>query len=71
MASTRLFATRESAVEKKPRLRFTIIRSSGVRPSSLFQRAMSAFMFTSWGIQWLAQPSMYFCHAQSYLKGTS
>jgi hypothetical protein len=32
---------------------------------------MSAVMFTSCGIQWLAQPSRYFCQAQSYLKGTS
>ena len=28
-------------------------------------------MLISCGIQWLAQPSRYFCHAQSYLKGTS
>jgi hypothetical protein len=46
-------------------------RSSSVRPSVLFQVATSAVMLISWGIQWLAQPSMYFCQAQSYLKGTS
>ena len=34
-------------------------------------RAMSAVMLTSCGIQWLAQPSRYFCQAQSYLNGTS
>ncbi len=49
----------------------TMRRSSSVRPSWLFHRAMSAFMFTSCGIQWLAQPSRYFCQAQSYLNGTS
>ncbi|KVV04900.1 hypothetical protein AP060_02317 [Pseudomonas sp. TAD18] len=70
-ASTRLLATRESAVEKKPRLRMTMRRSSSVRPSGFFQRAMSAVMLTSCGIQWFAQPSRYFCHAQSYLNGTS
>ncbi|KWV68738.1 hypothetical protein PFLuk1_03418 [Pseudomonas fluorescens] len=70
-ASTRLLATRESAVEKKPRLRMTMRRSSSVRPSGFFHRAMSAVMLTSCGIQWLAQPSRYFCQAQSYLNGTS
>ncbi len=49
----------------------TMRRSSSLRPSLLFHRAMSAFMLTSCGIQWLAQPSRYFCQAQSYLKGTS
>ena len=48
-----------------------IVRSSSLRPSSDFHSAMSAVMFTSWGIQWLAQPSKYFCHAHSYLNGTS
>ena len=71
MASTRLLATSESAVEKNPRLRLTMVRSSADRPSSDFHSAMSAFMFTSCGIQWLAQPSRYFCQAQSYLNGTS
>ncbi len=70
-ARARLLATSESAVEKKPRLRMTIRRSSSVRPSMLFHRAMSAVMLTSCGIQWLAQPSRYFCQAQSYLNGTS
>ncbi|MCY1291354.1 hypothetical protein D9M70_405400 [compost metagenome] len=58
-------------MEKKPRLRITMRRSSSVRPSGFFQRAMSAVMLTSCGIQWFAQPSRYFCQAQSYLKGTS
>ncbi|MFI7802624.1 hypothetical protein PSFL_37320 [Pseudomonas sp. DD1] len=49
----------------------TMRRSSSVRPSGFFHRAMSAVMLTSCGIQWLAQPSRYFCQAQSYLKGTS
>jgi hypothetical protein len=70
-ASTRLLATSESAVEKKPRLRITMRRSSSVSPSGVFQRAMSAVMLTSCGIQWFAQPSRYFCQAQSYLNGTS
>src|SRR5690349_21081650 len=70
-ARTRLLATRESAVEKKPRLRITMRRSSAVRPSGFFQRAMSEIMLTSCGIQWFAQPSRYFCQDQSYLKGTS
>src|SRR4051794_2899239 len=66
-----LFAASESAVTKKPRLRFTISRSSSVSPSGFFQRAMSRLMFTSWGIQWFAQPLKYFSQAHLYLKGTS
>src|SRR5476649_1540428 len=66
-----LLAASESAVTKKPRLRFTIRRSSSVNPLGSFQRAMSRFMFTSCGIQWFAQPAMYFSHAHLYLKGTS
>ncbi len=66
-----LFAASESAVTKKPRFRFTISRSSSVSPFGFFHRAMSRFMFTSCGIQWLAQPAMYFSHAHLYLKGTS
>src|SRR5262245_51935613 len=66
-----LFAASESAVTKKPRLRFTMSRSSSVSPFGFFQRAMSRFMFTSWGIQWLAHPERYFSHAHLYLKGTS
>src|SRR4051794_12651208 len=66
-----LFAASESAVTKKPRLRFTISRSSSVSPSGFFHSAMSRFMFTSWGIQWFAQPDRYFSHAHLYLKGTS
>src|SRR5690242_1984174 len=69
--STMLFAASESAVTKKPRLRFTINRSSSVSPAGFFQRAMSRFMFTSWGIQWLAHPERYFSHAHLYLNGTS
>ena len=49
----------------------TIRRSSSERPSGSFQVATSAVILISWGIQWLAQPSMYFCQAQSYLKGTN
>src|SRR3954468_21822089 len=66
-----LLAASESAVTKKPRLRFTINRSSSVSPSGFFQRAMSRFMFTSWGIQWLAHPERYLSHAHLYLNGTS
>ncbi len=32
---------------------------------------MSRFMFTSCGIQWLAQVARYFSQAHLYLKGTS
>src|SRR4051812_41293657 len=69
--STMLFAASESAVTKKPRLRFTINRSSSVNPFGFFQRAMSRFMFTSCGIQWFAQPERYFSQAHLYLNGTS
>ena len=50
-AKTKLFATKESAVEKKPKFLSTTIRSSSVRPSALFQRAMSAVILISCGIQ--------------------
>src|SRR5688572_11401 len=66
-----LFATRDSAVAKKPRLRLTISRSSSVSPSLDFHRAMSACMLTSVGIQWLLQAAKYFSHAQRYLSGSS
>src|SRR6185436_9738835 len=66
-----LFAASESAVTKKPRLRSTKRRSSSVRPLGSFHRAMSRLMFTSCGIQWLAQAAMYFSQAHLYLKGTS
>src|SRR5258708_32107895 len=69
--STMLLAASESAVTKKPRLRFTMSRSSSVNPLGSFHRAMSRFMFTSCGIQWLAQPAMYFSQAHLYLNGTS
>src|SRR5207244_2369231 len=69
--STMLLAASESAVTKKPRLRFTINRSSSVNPAGFFQRAMSRFMFTSCGIQWFAQPERYLSQAHLYLNGTS
>src|SRR5688572_4215285 len=66
-----LLAASESAVTKKPRLRLTRRRSSSVRPFGSFQSAMSRVMFTSCGIQWLAQVARYFSHAHLYLNGTS
>src|SRR5215218_9778609 len=66
-----LFAASESAVTKNPRLRLTMRRSSSVRPFGSFQVAMSRDMFTSCGIQWLAQVARYFSHAHLYLNGTS
>src|SRR6187549_687373 len=66
-----LLAASESAVTKEPRFLFTINRSSSVSPLGLFQSAMSRFMFTSCGIQWLAQPERYLSQAHLYLKGTS
>src|SRR6476646_7124919 len=66
-----LLAASESAVTKKPRLRLTRRRSSSVRPFGSFQSAMSRVMFTSCGIQWLAQVARYFSQAHLYLKGTS
>src|ERR1700745_1792257 len=69
--STMLLAASESAVTKKPRFRLTMRRSSSVRPFGSFQVAMSRDMFTSCGIQWLAQVARYFSHAHLYLNGTS
>src|SRR3954468_15252956 len=66
-----LLAARESAVTKKPRLRLTRRRSSSDRPFGLFQSSMLRCMFTSCGIQWLAQPARYLSQAHLYLKGTS
>src|SRR3982750_3129768 len=66
-----LLAASESAGTKKPRLRLMMRRSSSVNPFGSFQRAMSRFMFTSCGIQWLAQVARYFSQAHLYLKGTS
>src|SRR5471030_822142 len=66
-----LFAARESAVTKNPRLRLMMRRSSSVRPSGSFQVAMSRLMLISCGIQWLAQADRYFSHAHLYLNGTS
>src|SRR5690348_4776488 len=66
-----LLAASESAVTKKPRLRLTMRRSSSVRPLGSFQSAMSRVMFTSCGIQWLAQVARYFSQAHLYLNGTS
>src|SRR5260221_8888237 len=66
-----LLAASESAVTKKPRLRLISRRSSSVSPCGFFQVAMSRFMFTSCGMQWLAQPASYLPQAHLYLKGTS
>src|SRR5215204_6390000 len=66
-----LLAASESAVTKKPRFLLTMRRSSSVRPFGSFQVAMSRDMFTSCGIQWLAQVARYFSQAHLYLKGTS
>src|SRR5688500_1313107 len=66
-----LLAASESAVTKKPRLRLMMRRSSSDNPFGSFHRAMSRFMFTSCGIQWLAQVARYFSQAHLYLKGTS
>src|SRR5690606_30984525 len=66
-----LFAARESAVTKKPRLRLTIRRSSSVSPFGDFHISMSRLMLISCGIQWFAQVARYFSHAHLYLKGTS
>src|SRR5690242_794290 len=66
-----LFAASESAVTKKPRLRFTMRRSSSVSPFGSFHVAMSRDMLTSCGIQWFEQVARYFSHAHLYLNGTS
>src|SRR3954470_1759411 len=66
-----LLAASESAVTKKPRLRLIRRRSSSVRPLGSFHNAMSRVMFTSCGIQWLAQVARYFSQAHLYLNGTS
>src|SRR5262249_62328841 len=66
-----LFAASESAVTKKPRLRFTILRSSSVNPLGSFQSAISRLMLTSCGIQWFAHAARYFSQAHLYLNGTS
>src|SRR3954471_14597108 len=66
-----LLAARESAVTKKPRLRLTRRRSSSDRPFGLFHSSMSRCIFTSCGIQWLAQPARYLSQAHLYLNGTS
>jgi len=66
-----LLAASESAVTKKPRLRLMMRRSSSVRPLGSFHNAMSRVMFTSCGIQWLAQVARYFSQAHLYLNGTS
>src|SRR6266850_6044900 len=66
-----LLAASESAVTKKPRLRFTTRRSSSVRPFGSFHSWISRLMLISCGIQWLAQAAMYFSQAHLYLNGTS
>ena len=70
-ASTRLLATSESAVEKKPSERLMMVRSSSVKPLGSFHMAMSADMLISCGIQWLLQAFKYLSHAHWYLNGTS
>src|SRR5437868_12334930 len=66
-----LLAASESAVTKKPRLRLMTRRSSSDRPFGSFHKAMSRDMFTSCGIQWLAQVARYFSQAHLYLNGTN
>src|SRR5215468_6178350 len=66
-----LFATKDSAVAKKPRLRLSISRSSSVRPSFDFQSEMSACMETSVGIQWLLHAARYFSQAHLYFSGSN
>src|SRR5688572_27996382 len=66
-----LFAASESAVTKKPRLRFTMRRSSSVSPLGSFHSAMSRLIWISCGIQWFAHAERYFSHAHWYLNGTS
>ena len=66
-----LLATRDSAVAKNPRLRFSIVRSASVSPFGLFHNAMSACMETSVGIQWLLHPARYLSQAQVYFSGSS
>ncbi len=66
-----LLAASESAVTKKPKLRLMMRRSSSVSPLGSFHVAMSRVMFTSCGIQWLAQVARYFSQAHLYLNGTS
>src|SRR6218665_3790272 len=66
-----LFAASESAGTKKPRLRLIMRRSSSLSPPWVFHSAMSRVMFTSCGIQWLAQLARYFSQAHLYLSGTS
>ena len=69
MPSTRLLATSDSDDEKKPKPRLRIMRSSSVRPFGSCQVAMSAAMFTSCGIQWLAQPSEVLLPGPGVLEG--
>src|SRR6185295_12593908 len=66
-----LLAASESAVTKNPRFRLTMRRSSSVKPFGFFQSSMSRCMFTSCGIQWLAQAARYLSQAHRYLNGTS
>src|SRR3979409_814050 len=68
---TTVVGASESAVTKKPRLRFTSLRSSSVRPLGSFHSAMSRLMLISCGIQWLAQAARYLSQAHLYLNGTS
>ena len=50
-ANTKLFATRESAVEKKPKQRLTKVLSSSVKPLGSFHKAISKDILISSGIQ--------------------
>jgi hypothetical protein len=55
MASVMLFATRLSAVAKKPRLRMITCRSLALSQFP-FHVSISRDIGTSFGIQWFAQP---------------
>src|SRR5699024_8206213 len=67
---TKLLATKDSLVEKKPRACLSTRRSSSVNPFGSSHIALSAAMLISLGIQWFAHPARYLAHAQWYLSGT-
>ena len=56
---------------KKPRLRLTICLSSPLKVLMLRHVAISPYIGTSVGIQWLLHPARYFCNAHWYLMGTN
>ena len=66
-----LFATSDSAVAKKPRLRLSMRRSSSVRPSGILPQRDVGLHGDLGGIQWLAQAARYFSQAHLYLNGSS